>query len=128
MPLSRGIARFQRRYVHPLVRGLATWLPGYGLLIHVGRKSGKTYRTPLNVFKTADGYAIVLIYGRESDWLRNLIATNGADLVRLRRRYRLSNPRIVSGPEVVASLPFYGRLGSKLTRSPEVVLVDATAR
>ena len=29
-----------------------------GILEHVGRRSGKRYRTPLNVFSTADGVAI----------------------------------------------------------------------
>jgi hypothetical protein len=27
----------------------AGWLPGFGILTHVGWKSGKVYRTPINV-------------------------------------------------------------------------------
>ena len=125
MPLSRGVARFQRRYIHPVVRRHAAWLPGYGLLTHVGRKSGRKYRTPLNVFRSPGGFAILLVYGRDADWLHNLRAADGAELVRRRRNYRLSNPRIVSGSDEVAALPFYGRLVSRLTRSPDVLLVDA---
>lgn len=127
MPLTRAVARFQRRYIHPVVRRHAAWLPGYGLLTHVGRKSGRTYRTPLNVFSSPGGFAIVLVYGREADWLHNLRAAEGAQLVRRRRHYQLSNPRIVSGGQSIAALPFYGRLVSKLTRSPDVLLVDAAA-
>jgi deazaflavin-dependent oxidoreductase (nitroreductase family) len=125
MPVPRAVARFQRRFVHPVVRGLATRLPGYGLLIHVGRKSGRTYRVPLNVFATHDGgFAIVLAYGTNSDWLLNVRAAGTAELIKRRTHYRVNNPRIVSGPDVIAALPFYGRLASRLTRSPEVLLVD----
>lgn len=125
MPVPRAVARFQRRYVHPVVRGLATVLPGYGLLTHVGRKSGRRYRTPLNVFRAPAGFAIVLAYGRDSDWLRNVLAAGGAEVTRLRRHYQLSNPRIESGSDVIGTLPFYGRLVCRLTRSPDVLLVDA---
>jgi deazaflavin-dependent oxidoreductase (nitroreductase family) len=34
-----------------------------GILEHVGRKSGKPYRTPLSVFSTDDGVAVLLTYG-----------------------------------------------------------------
>ena len=37
------------------------WAPAFGILAeHVGRKSGKPYRMPLNVFSTDDGVAILL--------------------------------------------------------------------
>ena len=48
--------------------------PGMGILEHVGRKSGKQYRTPLNVFPTDDGVAILLTYGPDRDWLKNITA------------------------------------------------------
>ena len=125
MPVPRVVARFQRRFVNPVVGRLAGALPGYGLLIHTGRKSGRAYRTPLNVFKAPGGFAIVIAYGHESDWLRNLHAAGGAEVIRSRRRYVLSNPRIVSGAEARALLPLYGRLISRGTRSPDVLLLDA---
>jgi deazaflavin-dependent oxidoreductase (nitroreductase family) len=93
--------------------------------VHTGRKSGRTFRTPLNVFKAPGGFAIVLAYGSGTDWLRNLHSAEGAEVIRSRRRYVLSNPRIVSGADARARLPFYGRLASRLTRSPEILLVDA---
>ena len=125
MPVPRAVARFQRRFIHPVVRGLATWVPGYGLLVHVGRKSGRTYRVPLNVFVTRDGgFVIVLAYGTKSDWLLNVRAAGTAELIKKRVHYRINNPRIVSGSDVIASLPVYGRLVSRLTRSPDVLLVD----
>jgi deazaflavin-dependent oxidoreductase (nitroreductase family) len=41
-----------------------------GILEHIGRKSGKPYRTPLTVFSTGDGVAILLTYGPNRDWLK----------------------------------------------------------
>jgi deazaflavin-dependent oxidoreductase (nitroreductase family) len=77
MPLPRVIARFQRRVTNPLARLWAPVLPGYGIVVHTGRRSGRVYRTPLNVFRRPEGFAIVIAYGRRSDWLRNVQAANG---------------------------------------------------
>ena len=37
---------FNRLAIH-----FAGWMPGFAILTHVGRKSGKVYRTPINVFR-----------------------------------------------------------------------------
>jgi hypothetical protein len=60
MQLPQWVARFNRYVTNPIQRLWAGWLPQMGILEHVGRKSGKPYRTPLNVFATDDGLAIVL--------------------------------------------------------------------
>ena len=125
MPVPRAVARFQRRFTNPLLGRFAGVLPGYGLMIHQGRKSGRSYRTPLNVFKAPGGVAIVIAYGHQSDWLRNLKSAGGAELIKSRKHFTLSNPRIVSGPEARALLPLYGKLISRGTRSPDVLLLDA---
>ena len=49
----------------------AGWLPSFGILEHLGRRSGNPYRTPLTVF-SADvdgkpGVAILLTYGPNRD-------------------------------------------------------------
>jgi deazaflavin-dependent oxidoreductase (nitroreductase family) len=125
MPVPRAVARFQRRFTNPFLARFAGVLPGYGLLIHTGRKSGRTFRTPLNVFNAPGGFAIVIAYGHESDWLRNLHAAGGAELIKRGKRYTLTNPRIVTGREETKKLPLYGRLISRWTRSPDILLLDA---
>jgi hypothetical protein len=42
---------------------IAGCLPGFGILSHVGRKSGRTYRIPINVFQRCDYYYFALTYG-----------------------------------------------------------------
>jgi hypothetical protein len=63
MQLPQWPARFNRYFTNPILRLWAGWAPGMGILEHAGRKSGKQYRTPLGVFPTHDGVAIVLAYG-----------------------------------------------------------------
>jgi deazaflavin-dependent oxidoreductase (nitroreductase family) len=76
---------------------LARVLPGFGVVVHRGRRSGREYRTPVGVFRTPDGYAIALIYGL-GDWARNVLAAGGCDLVIRRRVFRLIDPRLVRDP------------------------------
>ena len=63
MRVPRAVARFNRRITNPVARSLGGWAPLQGTLEHVGRKSGKRYRTPLNIFDTDDGYVIPIGYG-----------------------------------------------------------------
>jgi F420H(2)-dependent quinone reductase len=44
------------RYINPVTRHVAGKLPAFGILAHTGRKSGRTYRTPINVFRRGDDY------------------------------------------------------------------------
>ena len=92
--LKRFIA-FNRRYYNPTVRRLATRLPMMGVLHHTGRKSGREYRTVLNVFRCQQGYAIAIAYGRDIDWVRNVLHGGSCDVVTMGRRVHLVRPRIV---------------------------------
>jgi deazaflavin-dependent oxidoreductase (nitroreductase family) len=88
----RRVAHFNRRFTNPVLRPLAARLPGFGVVVHTGRKSGREYRTPVNVFREPEGYVIALTYGTESDWARNVQAAGGCDLVTRGRRTHLSAP------------------------------------
>jgi hypothetical protein len=39
-----------KRYVNPIMRPVAKNLPTFAILTHRGRKTGRSYRTPINVF------------------------------------------------------------------------------
>jgi hypothetical protein len=72
MRVPRVVARFNRRITNPAARSVAGWAPTLGILEHVGRNSGKRYRTPLTIFNTRDGYGILIGYGVESNWVQNV--------------------------------------------------------
>ena len=94
MPAPRSIARFNRRFTNRLFLKVAGYLPGFAIVSHVGRKSGRTYRTPVNAFRIEDGYIIALTYGSESDWVKNVMAAGYCELQTRGRRVRLIDPRI----------------------------------
>ncbi len=95
MGMPNRLIDFNRRYYNPAVRWLAAWLPTMGVLYHTGRKSGKEYRTVLNVFRCPQGYACAIAYGRESDWVQNVLHAGSCDVVTMGRRVRMIRPRIV---------------------------------
>jgi deazaflavin-dependent oxidoreductase (nitroreductase family) len=76
----------------------AGWLPGFGILTHVGRKSGKVYRTPVNVFRASNGFIIALTYSSQSEWVKNVLAAGGCELKTRTEKYQLSTPNIVRDP------------------------------
>jgi hypothetical protein len=49
--LGRRMAHFNRRVTDGLTRPLEHWLPGFGVVVHEGRKSKREYRTRVNVFR-----------------------------------------------------------------------------
>lgn len=99
MQLPQSLARFNRYVTNPIQRLWAGWAPTFGILEHVGRKSGKTFRTPLSVFSTDDGVAIMLTYGPDRDWLKNITAAGHARIRRHGKTIEVSGPRVVSKAE-----------------------------
>lgn len=100
MPLSHRMARFNRRVTNRITGTFAGRLPGFGIVIHKGRRSGRTYRTPMNVFRDGNDYLIALTYGAETDWVRNVLAADGCKLVTRGRQISLAHPRLVTDPRM----------------------------
>jgi deazaflavin-dependent oxidoreductase (nitroreductase family) len=100
------LMRFRKRWLAKIniavtnrITGLfAGWLPGFGILTHVGRKSGKVYRTPVNVFRTSNGFIIALTYSSQSEWVKNVLAAGGCELKTRGKKYHLSAPKVVHDP------------------------------
>jgi deazaflavin-dependent oxidoreductase (nitroreductase family) len=120
MKLSRGVARFNTRVTNR-IQGLYAWLvPPWAVILHRGRRSGRPYRTPLFAFRRQQTLVIALLYGHESDWLRNLQA-GGGRVIRRGRAYEVQPPKVVdtsAADELLARLSrperAYCRLAEKL--------------
>jgi deazaflavin-dependent oxidoreductase (nitroreductase family) len=99
MTLSVELARFNRRVTNRVAGLFAGRAPGFSMLIHTGRRSGKTYRTPILTFRDGpDSYRIALTYGDSADWVRNVLAAGGCDLLTRGRLIHLTDPRVVNDP------------------------------
>jgi deazaflavin-dependent oxidoreductase (nitroreductase family) len=78
-------------------------LPLYGVLVHRGRRSGKTFRTPVVVRPTSDGFIIPMPWGQGTDWYRNVRAA-GECVVRWKGRdYPLVQPEVIDAATAAAT-------------------------
>lgn len=96
MVLPPWIARFNRRTTNRVTRAFADRLPGFAIVTHVGRRSGKVYRTPINAFRDGNDYLIALTYGAGADWVHNVQAAGGCEIVTRGQRIQLTNPRTIT--------------------------------
>ena len=94
MPIPRRVARWNKVGLNRITRHVAPWMPGFGLVVHRGRRSGREYQTPVNVFQADDGFVIALTYGADTDWVKNVQAAGGCELRTHGRVLRVGSPRV----------------------------------
>jgi deazaflavin-dependent oxidoreductase (nitroreductase family) len=94
----RWVAAFNLAVTNRITSRFAARLPGFGIVTHVGRKSGRVYRTPVNVFRAPNGFIIALTYSSQSEWVKNVLAAGGCKLTTRGKRYQLSAPVVVHDP------------------------------
>ena len=99
MPLPKRLARFNRHVTNRVLGPVASRLPGFAVVSHVGRRSGRVYRTPVNLFRDGDRYVIALTYGSDSQWVRNVLAAGAVDVETRGRRVHLVAPEVVHDAE-----------------------------
>jgi deazaflavin-dependent oxidoreductase (nitroreductase family) len=88
-----------------LMRPLAgkRWNPIFSVVRHIGRRSGRTFETPVAARRVEDGFVLALAFGRGAHWYRNLIA-NGGGVIRWRGTdYPIGSPRDISVEEALAA-------------------------
>jgi deazaflavin-dependent oxidoreductase (nitroreductase family) len=68
---------------------------GASVVRHIGRKTGRSYDTPVRAVRTADGFVIALPYGPNTDWLKNVIASGRATIVFEGEAYPVDQPQVV---------------------------------
>jgi deazaflavin-dependent oxidoreductase (nitroreductase family) len=90
----RAMASFNRRATNRLIGLWAPYVPPWATIVHRGRSSGTTYRTPVAAFVRGSTMTIALPYGDDADWVKNLLVAGGGELVRLGRSRALVNPRL----------------------------------
>lgn len=127
MPVPYAVARFNKRVTNRFVEPIARRTGGFAVVHHEGRRSGRSYRTPINVFHNAadGGNAIdsnnqseviaALTYGPRADWFQNALA--GEALLETK-----SGTSLITRIEVIdrvtawPALPMFVRLALRLLR------------
>jgi deazaflavin-dependent oxidoreductase (nitroreductase family) len=121
----RFIRPFTKRVINPITRRFAGRLPGFAILTHVGRVSGRVYHTPINVFRRGDHYLFALTYGSNVDWVKNVLAAGRCDMQTRGRHVTLVEPEVVVDPDLRdLPLPLRGSL-SRLNRVTEIMRMRA---
>jgi deazaflavin-dependent oxidoreductase (nitroreductase family) len=103
----RNLLRLGTRLLNPLILSLAgsRRLPMFAIIYHRGRRSGRSYSTPLGARPTADGFIIPLTFGKQADWFRNVQAAGGCVIRWKDADYPLIEPEVVDW--ATARLAFY---------------------
>ncbi len=101
MPLPRRLGRINRRVTNPILWPIVTRLPrsGFGRIVHVGRSSGRVYRTPMLGFRDGDRIVFALTYGPRTQWVQNVLAVGACDFETHRGTRHLVEPRLFHDPE-----------------------------
>jgi deazaflavin-dependent oxidoreductase (nitroreductase family) len=92
--LPHWLARVNLRFSNAFMRPIATRLPWFVVLEHVGRKSGTVRRTAIMAYRRKpDRWVLALIYGTEVQWLRNVMAASGCRLLSRSKWIEVVEPR-----------------------------------
>ncbi len=93
------------------------WFRAYSIVRHVGRRSGREYRNPVSAYPLGDGFVIPVLYGAQSNWVRNVIAADTFTLRTKNRDYLLERPEIITPAQ---ALPAYPALSRRMMRSRDI--------
>lgn len=93
------------------------------VVVHVGRRSGRTYRTPVGAFPTPGGFAVGLPYGPGTDWVKNLLAAGGGTVEHDGRIVVVDRPEVVTRTAAAAHFGRGERLVQRLYGVDDVLLL-----
>ena len=101
-----GIRVFNKYIFNRIILTFAEGRIGpFSVVYHKGRRSGRTYRTPVVASFMGETIIIPLTYGDHVDWLRNILAQGGCEVVSKRRRITATNPEVINAATALPLLP-----------------------
>lgn len=124
MPLPKWLGRFNGRMLNPK----AVEKGERPVITHVGRSSGRTYRTPLDAFPFDGGYIFFPLYGSDSDWVQNVLAAGEATLTVDDVEIGLTAPTLISRDKVVQLLASTVKPPAKFMNVVDYLKMDLKTR
>jgi deazaflavin-dependent oxidoreductase (nitroreductase family) len=92
------LPKVNKRLVNPVQLLWAPRLPPFAVIVHRGRRTGAEHRTPVLAWRSGSTLYVVLFYGSRTQWVRNVRAAGGGEVIRRGRRRRFGGVRIVRDP------------------------------
>jgi deazaflavin-dependent oxidoreductase (nitroreductase family) len=77
------------------MRSAGTEKSSTSVVRHVGRRSGRTYETPVVAVENDDSFLIALPYGERTDWMKNVLASGEAAVVAHGRTFGVDQPKVI---------------------------------
>ncbi len=119
MEFPKQIRIFNKHVLNPLLGRIARSAHGpFAIVRHIGRRSGRSYETPVVVFPAPDGFVLALTYGPEVDWYRNVVAAGRCVILWHRREYAITRvePIPLQAAQPLLRQPFRAVLGLVATQ------------
>lgn len=105
-PFQRLIRKSNKHLLNPLMMRLAGRRWWYASVVrHVGRRSGRSYATPIVADRVGDTLLVPLPYGTQLDWVRNVLTAGRAEIVHKGQTYRVSSPELLDYTQALPLLP-----------------------
>lgn len=101
IPFARQVARFNQRVANPVLGPITWFLPSFGRIEHVGRRTGRTHIAPMMAFRSRDQrhLTFALTYGPGAQWVQNALAAGEVTFVsRWSGRVRLTDIHVTHDP------------------------------
>jgi hypothetical protein len=124
MPIPKEVAVFNKYVANRFFLLFAGSIPPFAIVNHRGRKSSRSYRTPILGFPTMTGFIFALTYGRNVDWVKNLIASDGGILEYKGEETPICEIQICKMDDVKEIFPYWIRLSLSIISIEDCVLVE----
>ena len=115
-PRTRRVVRSVARFVNPVVLRIAgrRWIPILGILHHRGRRTGRSYATPLGMRPLGNNFIMPRTFGEDAAWYRNVLAAGGCVVTYRGKDYTLVEPEVIDYAAAAPAFPRYERLQFRL--------------
>jgi deazaflavin-dependent oxidoreductase (nitroreductase family) len=115
-PRTRRVVRSIARFVNPVILLIAgrRWMPILGILHHRGRRTGRSYATPLGMRPLGNSFIMPRTFGEDAAWYRNVLAASGCVVTYRGRDYTLVDPEVIDYGTAAPAFPRYERLQLRL--------------
>lgn len=124
MPMPLWWGQINKKLVNPRALDKGKW----AILTHVGRSSGKVYRTPLDACEVDGTLVFILVYGSRSDWVQNILASGEATLQKDGELFELNSPRLISSDVTWPLLDGRVKLPPSFLKIEESLQMDVVSR
>ena len=93
--MQNGLRLFTRAMRPLALRSAGKEGSNTSVVRHVGRRSGRTFETPVVAVHHDDSFLIAMPYGKRTDWLKNVLDKGSAAIVTNGQVYEVDRPEVI---------------------------------